>query len=114
MRMQTTKWGNWSSADWIRKTLTDLGLENVKVDVMSHLQHIQSAAEFVRCFEMMIKWVIESNWSEELRAEHGIDEVKKLVEEHLERKYQGRGWDVSWTSIIASGRVPAGPEISAL
>lgn len=108
MRMQTTKWGNWSNMNWIRTTLEGLGLENVKVDVMARLQHIHRAADYVACFEMMMGWVIKSNWSEALREEHGIEEVKRLVVEHLEEKYGGRGWDVTWTSIIASARVPEG------
>lgn len=108
MRMQTTGWGNWSSVNWTRTTLEDLGLEDVKVDVMAHLQHIRDAADFVACFERMMSMVMNSNWSEELRREHGIDEVKTLVRMYLEEKYRGKGWDVTWTSIIASARVPGG------
>lgn len=105
-RMQTTKWGNWSSPTWVKRTLEDQpGLEDVKVDVLSHLQHIRHAEEFVTgTFEMMIKWVINSDWSEELRREHGLEEVKRLVKEYLEKKYEGRGCELTWTSIIASAR----------
>lgn len=104
--MQTTQWGNWSNVNWIRRILEDLGLEDVKVDVMARLQHIRGAEDFVACFGMMFSWVLNSQWSEELRREHGIEEVKRLVAEHLEEKYGGRGWDVTWTSIIASARIP--------
>lgn len=108
VRMQTTKWGNWSNVNWIRRTLEDSGLEDVKVDVMAHLQHIHGPEHFVACFTMMLNMVIGSLWSEELKREHGMDEVKRLVREHLEEKYGGRGWDVTWTSISASARVPGG------
>ncbi|OIW28761.1 S-adenosyl-L-methionine-dependent methyltransferase [Coniochaeta ligniaria NRRL 30616] len=114
MRMQTTRWGNWSNVNWIRRTLEDLGLEDVKVDVMARLQHIHSPDDFVACFEMMFGWVINSNWSEELRREHGLEEVKSLIREHLEAKYGGRDWDVTWTSIIASARVPGGKYVEAV
>ncbi|KAB5555035.1 S-adenosyl-L-methionine-dependent methyltransferase [Coniochaeta sp. 2T2.1] len=108
MRMQTTQWGKWSDVNWIRRTLEDLGLEDVKVDVLATLQRIHGAEDYVACFEMMFKWVINSQWSEELRKEHGIEEVKGLVREHLREKYGGRGWDATWVSIIASARVPGG------
>ena len=106
MRMQTTAWGEWSNVNWVRRALEDVGLEDVRVEVLAHLQRVHGAADFVACFESMMRWVVESCWSEELRREHGMDEVKRLVRDHLEEKYGGRGWDVTWTSIIASGRVP--------
>jgi hypothetical protein len=105
-RMQTTKWGHLSSPTWVKRTLEDQPcLEDVKVDVLSHLQHIGDAEEFVTgTFEMMMNWVINSDWSEELRRDHGIEEVKRLVKEFLEKKYEGRGWELTWTSTIASAR----------
>ena len=104
--MQTTQWGKWSDVNWIRRTLEDLGLEDVKVDVLATLQRIHGAEDYVACFEMMFKWVINSQWSEELRREHGIEEVKGLVRDHLREKYGGSGWDVTWVSIVASGSLP--------
>lgn len=106
MKMQTTKWGDWSDVNWIKKTLHDQGLEDVKVDVLSHLQPIESAAQFVNNYSSMLEWLISARWSEELKKEHGLDEVKKLVEDYLGEKYGGKGWDLTWTSIIASGRKP--------
>lgn len=108
MKMQITQWGNWSNVNWIRRTLEELGLEDVKVDVMAHLQRIQTADDFVAGFETMMRWIVNSCWSEDLRVEHGMEEVKKMVRDHLEEKYGGRGWDITWTSIIASARVPGG------
>jgi hypothetical protein len=108
MKMQTTQWGNWSNVNWIRRTLEDFGLEDVQVDVLATLQHIRSGADFVQCFGMMFGWVMNSQWSEEVRAQHPMEEVKRLVKEHLDEKYGGRGWDVTWTSIIASAKVPEG------
>jgi len=106
MKMQTTSWGEWSNVNWIRRTLENLGLQDVKVDVMARLQRVRSAEDYVACFGMMIDWVVNSQWSEELRRGHGIEEVKGLIRRHLEAKYAGKGWDVTWTSIIASAKVP--------
>lgn len=104
--MQTTKWGDWADSNWIKQTLQDRGLEDVKVDVLSHLQPIAGADEFLTNFGSMIEWVVNSNWSEELRKEHPLDEVKKLMREYLVKKRGDKGWDIVWTSIIASGRKP--------
>ncbi|KAL1872760.1 hypothetical protein VTK73DRAFT_1366 [Phialemonium thermophilum] len=106
MKMQTTRWGEWSDVNWIRRTLVGKGLQDVDVAVSSHLSHVNSAAEFVDSIPGMIEVVMKATWTEELIAAHPIDEVKKLVAAHLEKKYEGQGWDLTWTSIIASGRKP--------
>ncbi len=101
--LQTTKWGDWADVNWVRRALEDRGLQDVKVDVFAHLSHVDGAAQFLDHYTMMINWVLNTCWSEELRKEHPVDEVLGLVREYLEGKYEGNGWDVTWVSLIASG-----------
>ncbi|KAH8880261.1 methyltransferase-like protein [Thozetella sp. PMI_491] len=105
--MQTTKWGEWADVNWIRRTLEDRGLQDVQVNVLSHLNRIESPAAFLGTFSMMIDWLMNAQWSEETRQAHGREEVLALTHEFLEKKYQGRPWDLTWTSIIATARVPS-------
>lgn len=105
--MQTTPWGNWPNVNWVKKALEAKGLEDVKVDVLAHLSRVDSAEQFISHFSMIIKWVMNSCWSEELRSEHPEEEVLGLVKEFVEKKYEGKGWDTTWVSLIASGHVPA-------
>ncbi len=93
--------------NWVQRTLESHGLEDVKVNVLSHLTPVESAAFFVSAYSMMIEWVMNAHWSEELRKEHGKEEVLGLIKEFLEEKYQGGSWSLTWTSIIATGRVPS-------
>jgi hypothetical protein len=109
MTLQTTTWGVWSDVNWVRKTLVDKGLQDVKVDVVAYLTHIESPADFIEKYGMMIEWVMGSGWSEELRKEHPKEEVQALLKEFFQNdmKSGSGGWDVSWVGIIASGRMPS-------
>ena len=81
-----------------------LGLDDVTVDVLAHLGRVSSADDFVRGFSMILSWVVGAGWSEELRREHPLEEVQGFLRGFLE-KYGGRGWDLTWLSIVASARV---------
>jgi hypothetical protein len=104
MSLQTTPWGKWSDVNWARKTLPEKGLEDVKVDVFAFLSRVESADFFLANYGMMMDWIVNTSWSEELRREHPKEEVHALVREFLEKKYGGEGWDLSWISLVASGR----------
>jgi hypothetical protein len=103
--MQTTKWGDWANVNWVRKVLVEHSLEDINVEVQAHLSPVPSAKSFVSNFGVMLDWVMNSNWSEETKKANGREEVMKLIEEFLEKKYGGGSWDLTWVSIIASGRV---------
>jgi len=77
----------------------------VRVEPLATVQRCDSAEYFVKHFQMIIDWVMRTMWSEELRKEHPLEEVRELIKEYLEKKYQGKGWDLVWVSIISSGRV---------
>jgi len=104
--VQTTKYGEWGSVNWIRKELESRGLEDVKVEVFAFLSHVDSPDFFLSNTGVMVDWVVKSNWSEELQKAHGRDEYRELLREHLVKKYEGAGWDQSWVAIVSSGRVP--------
>ncbi|KAK3687430.1 S-adenosyl-L-methionine-dependent methyltransferase [Podospora appendiculata] len=104
--VQTTPWGDWADVNWVRKTLESKGLEDIKVDVFAFLSRVDGAEHFMASTGMMIDWVMQANWSDELRKEHGKEEVHGLVREFVEKKYHGRGWDQTGIAVIASGRVP--------
>lgn len=105
MTLQTTAWGRWSDVNWARKTLVARGLQDVKVDVFAFLTQVESADAFLGNFGMMIDWIMNTSWSEEVRKEHPKEEVYRLVKEFLDRKYEGGGWELSWVALVASGRV---------
>lgn len=105
---QTTAWGDWADPNWVRETLDAcpaLDPASVAVDVLAHLSRVRGADDFVRQYEMMLRWVVDAGWSEELRRAHPLAEVKGLLRAFLERKYHGGEWDLTWVSIIASARV---------
>lgn len=105
--LQTTPWGDWANANWVKKTLVVKGLEDVKVNLLAHLSRVAGPDEFISHFSMVITWLMNSSWSDELRKEHPEEEVFGLIKEFLGKKYDGKGWDTTWVSLIASGRVPA-------
>ena len=106
MPLQTTEWGDWSDVNWVRKTLAGRGLEDVKVHVFAFLARVESVAHYMSSFGPMIDFVMKNSWSEEVRNAHGKDEVHGLIRQFLEDRYGGQGWDTTWTSLVASGRVP--------
>ncbi|KAH0598927.1 hypothetical protein MHUMG1_03040 [Metarhizium humberi] len=103
--MQTHDSGRWYDCEWIRRHLEEEGFGDVQVTVTSGRYHVENAAEFVRFFGMMIPFIMNTWWSEELRKEHSVDVVRKGVEEFVEGKYEGKGWDVEWEIISTTGVV---------
>lgn len=103
--MQMHDSGDWTDREWIETHLKEQGFPDVDVTLNPGTYHIKSAEEFVDTFGIMLSWLISSWWDEETRREHPVDEVKGLVEKHLEEKYHGKGWDINWLTICFSGRV---------
>ncbi|UKZ82577.1 hypothetical protein TrVFT333_010369 [Trichoderma virens FT-333] len=106
MPMQMHSSGHWDDAAWIEKHLVeDLGLANVSVTEHRGSYKFENAAEFVLSFGMMLPWVMNTFWSEEVRKEHSVEEVKELLRQHLEEKYGGEGWSTEWLMITMSATV---------
>lgn len=103
--MQMHDSGKWTEPEWIEQHLRDEGFEDVRVAVNPGRYHVESAEEFVNFFGMMVPFVVNTWWSEDLRKEHPVEEVKKAMEEVLGKKYGGKGWDVEWEVISMTGVV---------
>jgi hypothetical protein len=91
----------------MRKALEGRGLQDVKVEPFAFLSRCDSPAYFVSLFGIMMDVIMNTCWSEELRKEHPKEEVLKLLQVALEKKYGSEGWDVTWVALVASGRVPS-------
>lgn len=106
MPMQMHKSGHWDDAAWIEKHLAeDLGLADVSVKESRGTYRFEDASEFVDCFSMMLPWVMNTFWSEEVRSAHSVEEVKELLKQHLAKKYGGEGWSIEWLVITMRGTV---------
>ncbi|KAK4159825.1 putative methylase [Cladorrhinum sp. PSN259] len=105
LALQVTSWGNWHDVNWIERTLEAKGIQDIKVNVFAHLTQADNAEHFMSSCSMMVDWIMNSNWSEEMRKEHPREEVIELIKGFLEKKYEGKPWKMSWVSIIATGRV---------
>ena len=105
VRMQMHDSGEWTDPAWIEKHLEEEGFSDVKVTVNPGTYKMESAEEFVRTFGMMLSWLTKTWWSEELSEKHPMEEVNELIKEHLEEKYEGKGWDINWLVICMTTRV---------
>ncbi|KAL1842325.1 hypothetical protein VTJ49DRAFT_5493 [Mycothermus thermophilus] len=86
MELQTTSWGQWSDINWVRETLVNKGLCNVKVSVFAHLSDVDGPEDFITRYGMMVDWIVDSCWSEELRREYPREVVHRMVKEFLEKR----------------------------
>ncbi|KEY68599.1 hypothetical protein S7711_05781 [Stachybotrys chartarum IBT 7711] len=97
--------GHWSDASWVELHLKEQGFQNVMVTVIRGKFHVEGAEDFMGIFGGMLMWLMNGWWSEELRAEHPVDEVKELTQKYLEEKHGGKGWDLGWSIMYATGEV---------
>ncbi|RFU77350.1 hypothetical protein TARUN_4902 [Trichoderma arundinaceum] len=105
MPMQMHHSGHWDDAAWVEKHLRELGLANVSVKESLGTYKFESATEFMTSFGMMLPWVMNTFWSEEVRNAHPAEEVKELLKQHFEDKYNGQGWSVEWLVITMTATV---------
>lgn len=103
--MQMHDQGDWTNPTWIEEHLKEQGFQDVNVTVHNDKYLVKSAEEFVLQFGMMLGWLMKTWWSEEVRNEHGMDEVRELMRGHLEEKYKGEGWEIEFKMICMTGRV---------
>lgn len=102
---QTHNQGRWYDLNWVRENLLQHGLEDVKVDVTSHTSTVDDAATFVSRFGQIIEYIRNAFWKDETRRKfEDKDRLKESLIQHLDEKYKGEGWKLTWTMIIASGR----------
>ncbi|KAF5020371.1 hypothetical protein F66182_7599 [Fusarium sp. NRRL 66182] len=105
VKMQMHDQGDWTSPEWVEEHLKEQGFQDVRVTVHDGKYDIKSAEEFVLLFGLMLGWLLNTWWSEEVRRQHSMEEVRELLKRHLEDKYGGKGWEISFKVICMSGRV---------
>ena len=103
--MQIHDQGDWTSPTWIENHLNEQGFQDIKVTVDHDKYFLKSAEDYVLQFGMMLGWLMNTYWSEEVRKEHDVAEVKELVRKHLQEKYQGKGWEIEIKVICMTGRL---------
>ncbi|KAK2046372.1 methyltransferase domain-containing protein [Colletotrichum somersetense] len=97
--------GRWYDEAWVRTFLEENGFGAVEARVERGTTPIRNAKHWLDIFGPALSYVLNTTWSEELRAAHELEEVKELIAEHLEEKYGGEGWDMDYALIFASGVV---------
>ncbi|KAL6866865.1 S-adenosyl-L-methionine-dependent methyltransferase [Trichoderma novae-zelandiae] len=106
MPMQMHRAGRWDDAAWVERHLArDLGLAEVSVRESAGAYGFESAEDFMATFRMMVPWMMKTFWSDEVREAHSEDEVRGLMRRHLEDKYGGGGWSISWRVITMTATV---------
>lgn len=104
--MQIHHSGRWDDAAWVERHLAeDLGLTGVSVRESEGEYRFESADEFMATFHIMVQWLMNTFWSDEVRERHSAEEVKALVKRHLEEKYGGKGWSIRWRVICMTATV---------
>lgn len=101
----------WADPELLPAELTTAGFEDVKTHVLHHVVPVEGAEHWMTMFGMMRTWMVKAFWGEEskkIAEEMGWTEVDRLMIEHLNRKYDGKGWDTKWTMILVTCRKPAG------
>ncbi|KAK1622000.1 methyltransferase domain-containing protein [Colletotrichum phormii] len=104
-RAQVHDVGRWYDEAWVRGYLQENGFEDVKTCLESGTVRVRDARHWLDVFGPVIALIVSTEWSIEVREEHGLEEVRGLIGEHLEGKYGGKGWDVGFACIVASGVV---------
>ncbi|EFQ36583.1 methyltransferase domain-containing protein [Colletotrichum graminicola] len=102
---QVHKVGRWYDEAWVRTYLLENGFCAVEVRVERGTMPIRNAKHWLDIFGPATAYLLNIEWSEELRAAHGLEEVKALIGQHLEDKYGGKGWEMGYACIVASGVV---------
>ncbi|UNI16769.1 hypothetical protein JDV02_003176 [Purpureocillium takamizusanense] len=119
MPMQVHGSGRWYDAGWVEEHLTTTTQQqqgtfrDVRVRVVPGRYRVESPTAWLRTFGGMLSWVTGAWWPEELRAEHGEEEVRGLVRRFLEEKYGDveEGWDVEWEVICMTAVVDKGQQM---
>lgn len=96
----------WGNTQEVERKLQEHGFDNIAVKTIKHVQQIESAAHFADAFMMMVNWLTQTYWTEAQRAEHQ-GSLKKRIVEHLDEKHGGRGWNLTWTMILATCQAPS-------
>ncbi|KAJ8112904.1 hypothetical protein ONZ43_g5280 [Nemania bipapillata] len=81
------------------------GFEDIKVQTVEHVMRVENAEDYLHAFGMMKDWMLRAYWSEESK-EKAKDVLDDHILRHLTEKYNGQGWNLTWTLVLASCRKP--------
>ena len=105
---QTHNQGRWYDLNWVRDNLLKHDLEDVRVDVSSHTSTVTDAKTFVAGFGQIVEYIRTAFWNDKIRQKfEDKEKLKDGIIKHLEEKYKGDSWELTWTMIVASGRKKA-------
>lgn len=96
--------------DWIRDILQGplCQLEDVHVDVLAHTWPMNSAGHFIKAMGAMVDVMGTLVLGREsIDKLGGTEGVRERVRAFLEEEHGGRGWTLTWVSIVAWGKKPA-------
>ncbi|RYP63047.1 hypothetical protein DL771_009462 [Monosporascus sp. 5C6A] len=95
----------WTEEGGIEKELGDGGFQKIETNTITHIIHVDSAEHYLRCFDMMKHWVVNTYWNEESKEKaNGI--LDEHIVKHLKDKYNNHGWDLTWKMIVATCQKP--------
>ncbi|XXG99503.1 hypothetical protein Hte_005842 [Hypoxylon texense] len=91
----------WTEPDGVQHELKAHGFENIQVEAVPHVIRVHSAEDFLNTYRMMKDWMVNTYWSEESKRK-AKDMLDEHIVQHLKEKYNGQGWDLHWTVILAT------------
>ncbi|KAI1373994.1 S-adenosyl-L-methionine-dependent methyltransferase [Hypoxylon crocopeplum] len=96
----------WTDLEGIEKELKTHGFENIQVKMAPHVVRVHSAEDYLKSYRMMKDWMVNTYWSEDSKQK-AKDTLDEHIVKHLKDKYNGEGWDLSWTVILATCQKPS-------
>ncbi|KAI8956849.1 S-adenosyl-L-methionine-dependent methyltransferase [Daldinia sp. FL1419] len=95
----------WTDPKGLEGELRAHGFENIQVNTVSHTVHVNSAEDYLRSYRTMKDWMVNTYWNEESKQKaQGM--LDGHIVSHLQEKYKGERWDLSWTAILATCQRP--------
>ncbi|RYP06360.1 hypothetical protein DL764_003205 [Monosporascus ibericus] len=95
----------WTEEGGIEKELKDGGFLKIEINTMTQIVHVDSAEHYVKCFDMIKQWIVNTYWSEESK-EKAKGTLDEHMVKHLKDKHDNRGWDLTWKMIFATCQKP--------
>ncbi|KAI0892743.1 S-adenosyl-L-methionine-dependent methyltransferase [Annulohypoxylon nitens] len=95
----------WTDPEGVEEELRAHGFDNIQVKTVPHVVHVNGAEDYLRSYTMMKDWMVNTYWSEDSKnkAQGMLDEY---IVKHLKEKYNGEGWDLDWSVILATCQKP--------
>lgn len=95
----------WVDPAGVEKELKEHGFENIQIETIEVVNEVRDAESFVADISGMIKWMINTYWTEEQRDNHAAGFNDFLIE-HLKEKHGGKGWKLTSRVIVATAQKP--------